>query len=235
MSADQVQNFLKPYLPGQEAMVWGELDGSPQFDLFRTPYFLKLLCEQVKATATVPKGRAGLFTGFVRQVLHREVENNNPLLQVDTLLTERDHKKLVAHKWRDPFELPERGVLIPKLIHLAFAMQEDGLSTESKQVRIDYDDACNLLDHERDEDILKAGVSLSVLDGTSPNRKSVSSINSCRSSSRHGNWRTRETRGGCRWSGKWRRSGRHWKRRWQSWRMATRCHRWPRPVGKKLR
>ena len=162
MNAEQVQKFLKAYTPAHETLIWRELDGSPQFGLFQTPYFLKLLCEQVEATRAVPKGRAALFTGFVRQVLTREI--NGDLFQPDTLLTEHDHRKLSLGKWRSDFDLPERGVLIPKLSALAFTMQEKGLETEGAQVRIDYDDACDLLDHDRDEDILKAGVALNVLD-----------------------------------------------------------------------
>lgn len=160
--AEQVQAFLKAYTPAHEAVVWRELEGSAQFGLFQTPYFLKLLCEQVEATRIVPKGRASLFTGFVRQVLYREL--NGALFQPDTLLSDKDHQKLVLKKWRTPFDLPERGILIPKLSTLAFTMQEKGLETEGAQVRIDYDDACDLLAHERNEDILKAGIALSVLD-----------------------------------------------------------------------
>ncbi len=163
MDAGQVRQFLQAYIPAYVDIIWRELDGSPQFGLFSTPYFLKLLCEQVEATKTVPKGRASLFTGFVRQVLLRE--KDRALFQPDNLLlTNQDHLKLNHSGWRNPFDLPERGVLIPRLSQLAFSMQQDGLSTESKQVRIDYDDACDLIAHERSDDILKAGVSLNVLD-----------------------------------------------------------------------
>jgi len=162
MNADQVRTFLRAYTPAHEQMIWAELDGSPQFTLFQTPYFLKLLCEQVEANSAVPRGRASLFTGFVRQVLQREI--NGDLFQPDTLLSDKDHQKLALSRWRSPFDLPERGALIPCLSSLAFTMQEKGLETEGAQVRIDYDDACDLLAHDRSEDILRAGVALSVLD-----------------------------------------------------------------------
>ncbi|MDQ7024048.1 MAG: SUMF1/EgtB/PvdO family nonheme iron enzyme [Anaerolineae bacterium] len=162
MDSEQVQAFIQAYTPNHADLIWTELDGSPQFTLFQTPYFLKLLCEQVEATREIPKGRASLFAGFVRQAIYREV--NTPLFQPDTLLSEKDHQKLSLGKWRNPFDLPERGVLIKSLSQLAFEMQEQGLETEGAQVRIDYDDACELLDHDRDEDILKAGVALNVLD-----------------------------------------------------------------------
>jgi len=159
MNAGQMRAFLRAYTPAHEPLVWPELDGTPQFSLFQTPYFLKLLCEQVEATRAVPKGRASLFTDFVRQALNREV--NGELFQPGALLTEMDHQKLSRRQWRNEFDLPERGALITKLCDLAFSMQERGLETEGAQVRIGYDDACDLAG---DESILKAGEAISVLD-----------------------------------------------------------------------
>jgi hypothetical protein len=153
MTADQMRAFLRAYTPGHEARIWSELDGSPQFGLFQTPYFLKLLCEQVDATGgEMPKGRAALFTGFVRQALKREI--NGDLFQPGALLAEIDHQKLARGKWRDEFELPDRGCLISKIGDLAFAMQLKGLKSEASQVRIDHDEACGLIDHELAEDIV---------------------------------------------------------------------------------
>ena len=164
LNAEQVRAFLRLYTLNHEARVWSELNGKPQFGLFQTPYFLKLLCEQVEATGGhVPQGRASLFTGFVRQALQREIEG--ALFQPDAqLLDERDHGKLTRNDWRNAFELPERGLLVPKLSALAFGMQRKGLETESAQVRIDYDEACAMLDHPCDKTLLKAGCALNVLD-----------------------------------------------------------------------
>jgi len=164
MDDAQMQTFLQAYLPARAEQTWAELRGTPQLDLFRTPYFLNLLCDQVKAQNTVPKGRASLFTGFVRQALEREINGENALFQPDSLLTEKDHQKLTLKKWSSAFDLPERGTLIPSLSRLAYAMQEKGLETEGAQVRIAYDDACRLLPTGPQEGILKAGVALNVLD-----------------------------------------------------------------------
>jgi formylglycine-generating enzyme required for sulfatase activity len=163
MNAEQTRDFLRAYAAGHEERIWSELDGSPQFTLFQTPYFLKLLCDQVEAEGAVPKGRAALFTGFVRQALQREIKGK--LFQLEGgLLVESDHQKLSLNKWRNPFDLPERGPLIPALSDLAYAMQVRGLETEGAQVRIDYDDACDLISHAQAEDILKAGTALNALD-----------------------------------------------------------------------
>ncbi|MCL4880424.1 MAG: SUMF1/EgtB/PvdO family nonheme iron enzyme [Anaerolineae bacterium] len=165
MSDDQVQQFLNVYIPARAEAIWQNLKHHPaQLDLFRTPYFLKLLVDQVETEQEIPKGRAALFAGFVRGALKREIERENRLFYLDTLLTERDHQRLVTGKWRTPYDLPERGVLLPRLAVLAYQMQARGIQNESAQVRIDVDDACRLLQHERDEDILKAGTALNVLD-----------------------------------------------------------------------
>lgn len=164
LSPEQVREFLQVYLPEMAEMIWAELRYTPQFDLFRAPYFLKLLIDQVEATRAVPQGKAMLFTEFARQALFREISARNSLFDPDTLLTERDHQKLNLRRWRSPHDLPEHGVLFPALSKLAFQMQAQGIETEGALVRIDYGDACDLLDHDRHEDILKAGVALSVLD-----------------------------------------------------------------------
>ena len=59
-----------------------------------------------------------------------------------------------SQAWRTPFELPERGILIPKLSTLAFQMQTQRTVHESSQVRVPYDDALAMLDHARADDLL---------------------------------------------------------------------------------
>ncbi len=162
MSGEQVRDFITVYSPTHADTIWHDLEGTPQFDLFRTPIYLKLLLDQVERYQQVPKGKAQLFTQFVRQQITRNLDH--PLLAPNGLLSGRDHRRLTQDAWKTPFELPERGLLIPNLSVLAFAMQEKGLETEGALVRIDFDDACDLLDGSRDEDILKAGVALTVLD-----------------------------------------------------------------------
>jgi hypothetical protein len=120
LSDEQVQQFLEAYCPDYSAILWKNLKGTPQLELLRSPYFLKLLVEQTQA-GEVPEGRAALFTGFVRQALKREVEGDNPLFQPGELLHDRDIQRLnLARSWKTPFDLPERGVLISKLSHLAY-------------------------------------------------------------------------------------------------------------------
>jgi len=163
LSDAQVQEFLTLYCPEHSATLWQNLQGTPQLDLLRSPYYLKLLMAQTTA-GEIPAGRAALFTGFVRHALRREVESENALFQPGDLLHARDVQRLVQVRTWPPFELPESGILFQKLSTLAFQMQTQRAVNEAAQVRIAYDEALALLDHPRAEDLLKAGAALGVLD-----------------------------------------------------------------------
>ncbi len=164
LSDEQVRDFLTLYSPGRWREIWAALEGSPQLEVLRSPYFLALLVEQVDATGEMPAGRAALFTGFVRQALRREVERGNALFEPGELLEGRDLKRLAAWKWQTPYDLPDRGVLIPKLSLLAHTMQTARDDGGGSQVRIDYDDALAVLDCDADEAVVEAGEALAVLD-----------------------------------------------------------------------
>ena len=115
MTDEQVEQFLLKQAPAKGEAIWSALRGTPQLELMRSPYFLSLLVEQVEATGDMPKGRAGLFTGFVRQSRRREIERDNPLFAADALLTERDVRRVTQWKWKSDWELPERGSLVPSI------------------------------------------------------------------------------------------------------------------------
>ena len=159
-----VRDFLALYSPARWRMIWSDLQGSPQLAVLRSPYFLSLLVEQVEATREMPTGRAGLFTGFVRQALRREVERGNALFEPGELLVGRDVKRVANWKWKTAYDLPERGELMRKLAELAHGMQAGRDDGERSQVRIGYDHALDLLDSDADEAIVAAGAALAVLD-----------------------------------------------------------------------
>jgi formylglycine-generating enzyme required for sulfatase activity len=166
LSDSQVEHFLQLYSDHGDTL-WRHLQGTPQLDLYRTPIYLHMLMKQADAEGHIPQGRAVLFTGFVRQALQREKRADNPRFQADELLTQLDCDWLVQHQWehaKDACELPNHGVLVPKLASLAYQMQEQRITTEASQVRIDYDQALKLLEHARAKDILTAGVDLGILD-----------------------------------------------------------------------
>ncbi|MFI0606605.1 MAG: SUMF1/EgtB/PvdO family nonheme iron enzyme [Anaerolineae bacterium] len=160
----QIQAFLERHLGAHGPALWTVLAGTPQLDVLRVPYFLRLLADQANA-GEPPTGRAALFTGFVRQGLLRELERGNPLFLPDGLLTERDCARLTnAQQWRTAWELPERGKLVPKLAILAHGMQAAHRAAAGAQARLRYDDALDLLDDPQDEQILQAGTAITVLD-----------------------------------------------------------------------
>jgi formylglycine-generating enzyme required for sulfatase activity len=162
LSNAQVQEFVTVYCPEHGATLWQNLEGTSQLEVLRSPYYLKLLVAQTTA-GEIPAGRAALFTGFVRQALRREV-SDNALWQLQGLLHERDVLRLNDLRPWPPYELPERGILIPQLSALAFQMQSQREANEAAQVRIPYDEALTILAHPRAEDILKAGAALGVLE-----------------------------------------------------------------------
>ena len=166
MNEQQALEFLSAYIPDHAARVWGQLRGSPDSELLQTPFFLKLLSAQVQTMGDIPRGRAALFTGFVRQALQREMTREK--LQHAALLDTRDHLQLNANKWATPFSLPETGVLIPKLRDLAFWLQQSGPQKERAQARISFDDALSQVKGGGDEgmalNVVEAAKALSLLD-----------------------------------------------------------------------
>jgi formylglycine-generating enzyme required for sulfatase activity len=164
LSKEQVQRFLflGANSPQHGDAIWRKLAGSPQLDLYRSPYYLKLLVKQVDVEGKIPEGRAALFTSFVRQAIKREIEGN-PLFRLDELLDKWDRQRGIMQRWKDAYELPMRGILFAKLSALAYRMQENRSAGEASQVRIDHQVARTILDHARDEDILRAGVALGIL------------------------------------------------------------------------
>lgn len=173
LSDDQVQEFVRLYRPEYGDALWQNLRGTRQPELFRSPYYLKLLVQQ-STDGHIPRGRAALFTGFIWHALRREVENDQPLFRPDMLVA-RDRQRLAQYGQARQQCSPERGLLIPGLSTLAREIQQRGMGTEGTQVRVAYDDALailgSILDHLRAEDIhsrakdiLKAGAALAVVE-----------------------------------------------------------------------
>lgn len=165
MSDAQVHAFIRRHHPARCESIWRQLAGSRRLEILRIPFFLKLLVDHVSADGRVPEGRAGLITGFVRRALAREIERDHPLFQPGPLISDRDYQQAHgARTWRSPTELPCRGPLFPWLAALAFEMQSTHTVSSAAQVRIDYDEALEIIDDPQAENALRAGESLAVLD-----------------------------------------------------------------------
>jgi predicted NACHT family NTPase len=165
LSDDKVRDFLQKYSPRYGETLWNNLKNTAQLNVFRSPYFLNMLIDE-SVDGEIPKGRAALFTVFVRRLIKREIDNpDNKLFQAGELLHGRDIQRLMlVHNGKTPSELPKRGLLIPKLSLLAFQMQKESKRQESGLIKIDYDQALASLDHPLSEKILEAGVAMSVLE-----------------------------------------------------------------------
>ena len=139
LSDEKVRQFLLQYSPHYGETLWDNLKNTEQLNVFRSPYFLKMLIAE-SVGGEIPCGRAALFTAFVRRLIKREIENPvNKLFQAGELLHERDIQRLtLAHKGKTACELPKRGLLIPKISLLAFQMQKQSEREESGLVKIDY-------------------------------------------------------------------------------------------------
>ncbi|HMX54449.1 MAG TPA: TIR domain-containing protein, partial [Plasticicumulans sp.] len=160
----QVEDFLSLYSPQYGADLWRKLRGTPQLDLFRSPYYLLLLIAQAGRDGALLPGRAALFTGFVRQAVEREVSGENRLFAPGTLLDERDHERIAQNNWRGALDLPTRGPLLRELARFAFELQARRSPEESSCVRVAWDKALEVLATPCAADLLRAGVALQVLD-----------------------------------------------------------------------
>ncbi|WP_287461917.1 SUMF1/EgtB/PvdO family nonheme iron enzyme [Accumulibacter sp.] len=166
----QVEEFLGAYEAEHGPALWRQLRGTTQLDLFRSPFYLRLLLAQAGAGGRLLDGRAALFTAFVRQALQREITAGNPLFRPGALLDRRDHERLAqsARAWRNATDLPQGGPLLPALGRFAYDLQSRRAPGEASRLRVPWDDARELLGGERGtqhgDDLLHAGVALQVLD-----------------------------------------------------------------------
>ncbi|WP_313929253.1 SUMF1/EgtB/PvdO family nonheme iron enzyme [Pseudoxanthomonas sp.] len=168
----QVEEFLTLYDPERGTALWQQLRGTPQLDLFRSPFYLRMLLAQVGEGdecgngGVALSGKAALFTGFVRQALRREIHADNRLFRPGALLESRDHARIISRKWRNATELPVRGPLLPALCQLAYQLQERRAPGEASRVRVLWDDALDLLGDAQGAgpQLLHAGVALQVLE-----------------------------------------------------------------------
>ncbi|MGB1251419.1 MAG: SUMF1/EgtB/PvdO family nonheme iron enzyme [Candidatus Promineifilaceae bacterium] len=166
LSPSQIEAFLQAYLPETGAQVWRQIqDNGKLTDLFTSPFYARLLVDQVAADGSIPNGAAAMITSSVRRALHREVlRSDNRLFQPNSLLTQRDYEQTFQQRWgKHPYALPERGILIPKLAQLAFDMQDSKHVREGGQVRVDEEVVLRLFSHVRAESLLAAGVQLNIL------------------------------------------------------------------------
>lgn len=163
LTPKQIETFLVAlFAPEHAASAWAEIRVSARLlDLYSTPYFLKLLGEQLAYDPRVASESAALFTGYVRRALEREIAS--PLFQRDVVMTARDREQIVGRHWRNAHDLPTRGPLVPTLQSFAFALQQRFEGGDGNQVTVCVDEALGMLDHPQAENLLAAGEQLCLL------------------------------------------------------------------------
>ncbi len=166
LNPTQIEAFLQHYVPDHAQATWHSIKDDPkQIDLYSTPYFLKLLSEQVAHQAgRIPNNRAELFSQLLRHAAQREVESEHPVFtQDEALFTTHDRAQLAELRSSGGCHLPERGALLPQLGLLAYNMQHERQSSGGGSVRVPEHRALALLNHPKASDIIRAGVALTVL------------------------------------------------------------------------
>jgi len=168
MTGEQVREYLDNYAPDHADAIWASFERDRrQFELFRVPFWLQMLVDRVQHEGTIPQGRAETLSGFVRRLLYREVTaGEHTPFNGGVLLTSREARRFWAG--RPPWhvhELPEKGVLVPGLIHLAYTLQERKPGEDKGLVVFDEDDALAMLP-AHGEEIVAAGCSMGVLEET---------------------------------------------------------------------
>jgi formylglycine-generating enzyme required for sulfatase activity len=165
LAPEQIREFLELHAPAHAQSAWKEVwDDARLLDLYSTPYFLKLLTDQLAFDLHVADDRAALFTRFVRRAIEREIAARHPLFLENGVLDAWDRERIAQRAWRDAFDLPSRGPLVPRLTALAYAMQERTRASDGRQVVVSLDEALARLDHPRAQDLLEAGEQLAILD-----------------------------------------------------------------------
>ncbi len=167
MTLGLINEFLQARAPAHAPSIIAPMRNNAKLaELYSTPYFLSLLADLAQDGGGVPQGQAALFTRFMRAALRREVaERQNPRLLQPGLLAQRDRDWINnSNAWRPDYKLPEIGALVPRLMGLAYTMQQRGQGTDGGQVSLAVEDALALLGPDLAEAILQAATSLNVLD-----------------------------------------------------------------------
>ncbi len=167
LTPPQIEKFLQDYLGEKAVPIWQQLERDDErLELFATPFFLRLLVEQVQADpgGKMPDGQAALLTGFVRRAVAREAERRHRLFVPGVLLSEEDCQQVNQADWDTPTDLPADSPLFPRLAALAYAMQAGRPGFERSSVRRKESEARQIINHPQAADILAAGCQLNVLE-----------------------------------------------------------------------
>lgn len=165
LSRARMRDFVERNAPaGLSREVWRRLRSSRAAGLYRRPYLLRLLTELAGEAGGPPDDAPALITAFLRHALLREVERDHPSLEGDRALTEADLRQLVHAAWRGPYDLPERGALVPGLARLAERLLRAEAESEVGEGRFGREVTVATLGREDADAVVAAGLGLGILD-----------------------------------------------------------------------
>jgi hypothetical protein len=156
----QVERFLQAYEPDRNAQVWRQLQSDPALvELYRSPYYLRMLLRAMRGRTELPRNRSALFTAYVRALLNREL--GRPKGAVFWTRALRDDRERVRRGgWTSDYELPEAAPLHALAI-FAFALQRSRIEREQAKCGAQLAKARELLGGA---ETLRACLDLQVLD-----------------------------------------------------------------------
>ncbi len=132
--------------------------------VLRRPLMLRLLAGQAAEAGALPRGRVGLISGFIRQVLRRELERDHPLLVTGPWFSARDLKRVaLVRSWARPHDLPDEGRWVSSLQRLAWTLQGRQASADGSQVHAPREELKRLLADVPLDELLALGGSLGLL------------------------------------------------------------------------
>lgn len=165
LSRAGMRDFVERNAPeGRSREVWRRLRASRAAGLYRRPYLLRLLTELAGEAGGPPGDAPALITAFLRQALLREVERDHPSLEGERALRDADLRQLVHGAWRGPYDLPERGALLPGLARLAERLLRAQAESEAGEGRFERAAVVDALGPEDAEAVVSAGLGLGILD-----------------------------------------------------------------------
>ena len=165
LSPEKIHTFLTKHAAGRADAAWETIRQDRRLvELYAIPFFLKLLINQLETTGTVPRGRAALITGYIRDSLfHELIRRKTQALRQGPLLLAYDREQIQHKAWGvDRYRLPTQGQLIPALTELAYRMQ-DGMGRDGGLVSVPKLEIENFIPAELSQEIVSVGCQLNLL------------------------------------------------------------------------
>ena len=162
----RIRDYVSDRFPSHADRVWQEISTADGLRAsLRTPFFLSILLRSMPDEGGLPAGQAAVLAGFVRHAMRREIESSHSVFEDTDLVPASDSRFLYARRALGGSTLlPDQGPLFGALGRLAEEMLREGGDSESPYGAISERHALRLIDHPLADKVLRAGVSLGILE-----------------------------------------------------------------------